>query len=115
MPKNKNKNLPILFSDSQKGIAIIHEKYFEFGLTPDEQAQDQYTKDHLIDLEEEIKSLFHAKEQIAHLKAFRDYLSGPCKIKGKTITIIQCSALWKKNKCNFKKCEIRKKWESLFL
>jgi len=115
MPKNKTKNLPILFSDSQKGIAIIHEKYFEIGLNPQEKEQDQYLQDHLLQLEEEIKSLSHAKEQIAHLKAFRDYLSGPCKTKGKTITIIQCSALWKKNKCNFKKCETRKKWKSLFL
>ena len=115
MPTKKKNNLPIPFFQAKKGIAIIHEKYIEIGLNPQEKEQDQYLQDHLLQLEEEIKSLAHAKEQIAHLKAFRDYLSGPCKIKGKTITIIQCSALWKKNKCNFKKCEIRKKWESLFL
>lgn len=115
MPKNKNKNLPILFSDSQKGIAIIHEKYIEIGLNPNEQAQDQYTKDYLLDLEEEIKSLSHAKEQIAHLKAFRDYLSGHCPKTGKNITIIKCSGYWKNKECKFDECQLRKKWESLFL
>lgn len=115
MPKNKNKNLPILFSHPQRGIAIIQEKYIEIGLNPNEQEQDQYQQDHLLQLEEEIKSLSHAKEQIAHLKAFRDYLSGHCISKGKTITIIQCSAFIKSGKCKFKECETRKKWEYLFL
>jgi len=112
MPKNKDL---IPFFQSQKGIAIIHEKYIEIGLNPQEKEQDQYLQDHLLQLEEEVKSLSHAKEQIAHLKAFRDYLSGHCENKGKMITIIQCSALWKTNECTFKECEIRKKWQSLFL
>jgi len=115
MPMNKNKNLPIPFFQAQKGIAIIHEKYIEIGLNPQEKEQDQYQQDHLQHLEEEIKSLSHAKEQIAHLKAFRDYLSGHCITKGKKITIIQCSSLWKNKECKFQECETRKKWESLFL
>ena len=115
MPKNKNKNLPILFSHPQRGIAIIQEKYVEIGLNPNEQEQDQYTKDYLLDLEEEIKSLSHAKEQIAHLKAFRDILSGHCIQTGKTITILQCSGFWKTGKCRFKECETLKPWKSLFL
>ena len=115
MPKNKNKNLPILFSHPKRGIAIIQEKYVEIGLNPNEQEQDQYTKDYLLDLEEEIKSLSHAKEQIAHLKAFRDLLSGYCIHKGKIITILQCSGYCKLKQCRFKECKTSENWKSLFL
>lgn len=113
MPKKKNLPIPF-FSNPRKGIAIINQKYVEIGLNLNEQEQDQYHQDYVLQLEEEIKSLSHAKEQIAHLKAFRDYLSGPCKQTGKTITIIRCSEYWKKGQCRFKKCETLKPWKSLF-
>jgi len=113
MPKKKSTAIVPLFSNQKKGL-LAREATLEIGLNPDEQAKDQYFKDHLLDLEEEIKSLSHAKEQIAYLKAFRDLLSGHCLQKGHTITIIQCSELWKAGKCQFEECETRKPWVRLF-
>jgi len=94
---------------------LINQSYFEIGLSLDEQAQDQQFQDHVLQLEEEVKSLSHAKEQIAHLKAFRDYLSGPCIKTGKTITIIRCSEYRKNKECKFNDCVTLKPWQSLFL
>lgn len=113
MPK-KSKDIIPIFYNTKKGL-LARDKTLEIGLNPDEKAQDQYKQDHLLNLEEEIKSLSHAKEQIAYLKAFRDLLSGPCLQINATITIIHCSELWKSKKCRFEECETRKKWKSLFL
>jgi len=108
MPNKKNLPIP-LFSDANLEVVngIV-------GLLDSEIEKKQQEQDHLLQLEEEIKSLSHAKEQIAHLKAFRDYLSGPCIKTGKRTTIIQCSGHWKKKECKFQQCETRIKWESLF-
>ncbi len=114
MTKKKSTAIVPLFSNQKKGL-LAREATLEIGLTPDEQAKDQYFKDHLLDLEEEIKSLSHAKEQIAYLKAFRDLLSGYCIQKNAQITIIHCSELWKANKCKFEECTTSKPWKSLFL
>lgn len=114
MPKEKSTAIVPLFSNQKKGL-LARESTLEIGLNPDEQAKDQYFKDHLMDLEEEIKSLSHAKEQIAYLKAFRDLLSGQCFQIKNPITIIHCSELWKANKCKYEECETRKAWISLFL
>jgi hypothetical protein len=113
MPKKKNLPIPF-FSKPNKGIRRINERYFEIGLSLEEQATEQKAQDHVLQLEEEIRSLSHAKEQLAHLKAFRDYLSGHCVARGSTTTIISCSALWKKKECSFDECDTRRKWESLF-
>jgi hypothetical protein len=112
----KKKNLPIpLFSNPKKGIELINQKFVEIGLSLDEQAQDQYSQDHILQLEEEIKSLSHAKEQIAYLKGFRDQLSGPCSYKkNHVVTILQCSGYWKRNECKFQECRTRKPWINLF-
>lgn len=114
MTKEKSTAIVPLFSNQKKGL-LARESTLEIGLNPDEQAKDQYFKDHLMDLEEEIKSLSHAKEQIAYLKAFRDLLSGQCFQIETPITIIHCSELWKNNKCKYEECETRKAWISLFL
>ena len=113
MPK-KSKDIIPLFSNTKKGL-LARDKTLEIGLNPDEKAQDQYQQDYLLNLEEEIKSLSHAKEQIAYLKAFRDLLSGFCFQKNGPVTIIHCSELWKAGKCKYAECETRKKWKSLFL
>jgi hypothetical protein len=113
MPKKKNLPIP-LFSNPRKGIALINQKYVEVGLSLDEQTQDQYAQDHLLQLEEEIKSLSHAKEQIAHLKAFRDMLSGHCIFAHARVTILQCSGYWKTKQCTFEECRTRKPWINLF-
>jgi hypothetical protein len=111
---NKKKHLPIpFFSNPRKGL-IARGKALEIGLSLEEQAQDQYTQDHIIQLEEEIKSLSHAKEQITHLKTFRDMLSGHCLKDHRRITILQCSSYWKNNQCNYKECDTRKPWLNLF-
>ena len=113
MPKKKNLPTPY-FSNPKKGIMLINQRYFEIGLSLDEQAQEQQAQDHLLELEEEVKSLSHAKEQIAHLKAFRDYLSGPCPKTGFDITIIRCSAYRKNKECKFDECQTLKPWQLLF-
>ena len=74
----------------------------------------EYKEDHVLQLEEELKSLSHAKEQIAYLKAFRDMLSGYCIFKNKDITILQCSA-FRKQQCKFDDCKTLKPWKDLFL
>ena len=114
MPKKKPTAIVPLFSNQKKGL-LAREATLEIGLTPDEKAKDQYFKDHLLDLEEEIKSLAHAKEQITYLKAFRDLLSGHCFQIAGPVTIIHCSELRKANKCKHAKCPIRNKWKKLFL
>jgi len=114
MPKKKSTAIVPLFSNQKKGLLTL-KAGLEFGISQDEKAQELYRQDHLLNLEEEIKSLSHAKEQIAYLKAFRDLLSGPCLQKNGPVTIIHCSELWKTGKCRFKECETRKKWKSLFL
>ena len=113
MPKKKSTAIVPLFSKPLKGL-LARETHIQIGITPEEQAQEQYLQDHILNLEEEIKSLSHAKEQIAYLKAFRDILSGHCFQKNKTVTIIQCSELWKAGRCKFKECKTRTQWESLF-
>lgn len=113
MPKKKTKEIVPLFSNQQKGITSIGVS-LSIGLTPDEEEIEQYRQDYVLNLEEEIKSLSHAKEQIAHLKAFRDMLSGHCLHKGHPITIIQCSAFWKSGQCTFEQCRTRKPWASFF-
>ncbi len=114
MTDKKSTAIVPLFSNQKQGLLIL-KAGLEIGPTPDEQAQDQYVKDHLLDLEEEIKSLSHAKEQIAYLKSFRDLLSGQCFQIKTPITIIHCSELWKAGKCQFEECETRNAWKSLFL
>ncbi len=113
MPK-KSKAIVPLFSN-QKELLLVTEKPLIWGLNPNEQAKDQYFKDHLLDLEEEVKSLAHAKEQITYLKAFRDLLSGHCFQIAGPVTIIHCSELRKADKCKHDKCPTRNKWKSLFL
>lgn len=113
MPKKPSTAIVPLFSNQKKGL-LAREATLEIGLNPEEQAQDQYFKDHLLDLEEEIKSLSHAKEQIKHLKVFRDLLSGHCLQIDAPITIIHCSELWKAGKCRFEECPTRKPWASFF-
>ncbi len=113
MPKKTTDIIP-LFSNQKKGL-LAHASTLEIGLNPDEKAQDVYKSDYVLQLEEEIKSLSHAKEQIAHLKTFRDMLSGHCDQIGGAITIIHCSELWKANRCKYEECETRKTWTSLFL
>ncbi len=113
MPKKSTAIVP-LFSNQKKGLLVL-KAGLEIWLSPDEQAKDQYVKDHLLDLEEEIKSLSHAKEQIAYLKAFRDLLSGQCFQIDHPITIIHCSELWNAKKCKYDECETRNGWKSLFL
>ena len=114
MPKKQSTAIVPLFSNQKKGL-LARESTLEIGLNPDEQAQDIYKSDYVLSLEEEIKSLSHAKEQIAYLKTFRDLLSGQCFQIDKPITIIHCSELWKAGKCKFEECETRKPWASLFL
>lgn len=113
MPKKESTAIVPLFSNQKQGLLVL-KAGLEIGPTPNEQAQDQYRKDHLMNLEEEIKSLSHAKEQIAYLKAFRDLLSGQCFQIDTPITIIHCSELWKANKCRYEECETRKSWIELF-
>ena len=113
MTKKKSTAIVPLFSNQKKGLLTL-KAGLELGLSQNEKALDQYRKDHLLNLEEEIKSLSHAKEQIKHLKAFRDILSGHCFQKNGPVTIIQCSELWKAGKCKFEECETRKKWIRLF-
>ena len=114
MPKKKTTAIVPLFSNQKKGL-LAREATLEIGLNPEEAAQDQSVKDHLLDLEEEIKSLAHAKEQITYLKAFRDLLSGHCFQIAGPVTIIHCSELWKSKQCQSKECETRKPWTNLFL
>ena len=114
MPKKKSTAIVPLFSNQKQGLLVL-KAVLEIGPTPDEQAQDVYRQDYVLNLEEEIKSLSHAKEQIAYLKAFRDLLSGQCIQLEHPITIIHCSELWKSHKCRFEECETRKPWASLFL
>lgn len=114
MPKKKSTAIVPLFSKPLKGL-LARETHIRIGITPVEQAKEQYLQDHILNLEEEIKSLSHAKEQIAYLKAFRDILSGHCLQKNGLVTIIQCSELWKANRCKYEECETRKPWASLFL
>ena len=113
MTKKKSKAIIPLFSNPKKGL-LAREATLEIGLNPDEKAQEIYLQDHILNLEEEIKSLSHAKEQIAHLKAFRDILSGHCIFKGQRITLIQCSGFWKSKQCTFEQCKTRKPWTSFF-
>ena len=113
MPNKKSTAIIPLFSNQKKGL-LAREATLEIGLNPDEQAQEIYLQDHILNLEEEIKSLSHAKEQIAHLKAFRDMLSGHCIQQGHKVTLIQCSGFWKSGKCRFKECKTRKPWTSFF-
>ena len=114
MPKKKSTAIVPLFSNQKKGLLVL-KAGLEIWLSPDEQAKDQYVKDHLLDLEEEIKSLAHAKEQITYLKAFRDLLSGHCFQIAGPVTIIHCSELWKSKQCKSEDCETRKPWTNLFL
>ena len=114
MPKKKSTDIVPLFSNPLKGL-LAREATLEIGLNPDEQAQDVYKSDYVLQLKEEIKSLSNAKEQIAYLKAFRDLLSGYCfKITG-PVTIIHCSELWNAKKCKYAECETRNGWKPLFL
>jgi len=114
MPKKKSTAIVPLFSN-QKQDLIINKAGLELGPTPDEQAQDVYKSEYVLQLEEEIKSLSHAKEQIKYLKVFRDLLSGHCFQTDAPTTIIHCSESWKSGKCKHEKCETRIPWKSLFL
>ena len=76
MPKKKSTAIVPLFSNQKQGLLVL-KAGLEIGPTPNEQAQDVYKSDYVLQLEEEIKSLSHAKEQIKYLKVFRDLLSGP--------------------------------------
>ncbi len=113
MPKKKSKAIVPLFSNQKQGLLVL-KAGLEIGPTPEEHAQDIYKSDYVLSLEEEVKSLSHAKEQIAYLKAFRDLLSGQCFQKTGPITIIHCSELWKANKCKYEECETRNEWLELF-
>ena len=113
MTDKKSTAIVPLFSNQKQGLLVL-KAGLAIGPTPDEQAQDIYKSDYVLRLEEEIKSLSHAKEQIAYLKSFRDLLSGQCFQIKNPITIIHCSELWKANNCRFEECETRKSWIELF-